>query len=158
MATSGPFPRFDLEGQTALVTGAARGIGRSIALALAHAGADVALGLRDASTAEDLAEEIRSMGRRAVRVQMDPEKLHAQKIGINEVDQAITNWNVNQPTGQLYGANRTYPIRASGQLMIEMNQWPNTTARIDAARRKSTLRLASRSGTLITRCIETAAS
>ena len=72
MATSVPaFPRFDLEGQTALVTGAARGIGRSIALALAHAGADVALGLRDASTAEDLAEEIRSMGRRAVRVQMD---------------------------------------------------------------------------------------
>lgn len=72
MATSVPaFPRFDLEGQTALVTGAARGIGRSIALALAHAGADVALGLRDASTAEDLAEEIRGMGRRAVRVQMD---------------------------------------------------------------------------------------
>lgn len=72
MATSVPvFPRFDLEGQTALVTGAARGIGRSIALALAHAGADVALGLRDASTAEDLADEIRSMGRRALRVQMD---------------------------------------------------------------------------------------
>ena len=72
MATSVPaFPRYDLEGQTALVTGAARGIGRSIALALAHAGADVALGLRDASTAEDLAEEIRSMGRRALRVPMD---------------------------------------------------------------------------------------
>jgi len=72
VATSVPeFPRFDLEGQTALVTGAARGIGRSISLALAHAGADVALGLRDASTAEDLAEEIRGMGRRAVRVQMD---------------------------------------------------------------------------------------
>jgi NAD(P)-dependent dehydrogenase (short-subunit alcohol dehydrogenase family) len=72
VATSSPaFPRFDLEGQTALVTGAARGIGRSIALALANAGADVALGLRDASTAEDLAEEIRTMGRRALRVQMD---------------------------------------------------------------------------------------
>jgi NAD(P)-dependent dehydrogenase (short-subunit alcohol dehydrogenase family) len=72
VATSGSaFPRFDLEGQTALVTGAARGIGRSIALALANAGADVALGLRDASTAEDLAEEIRGMGRRALRVQMD---------------------------------------------------------------------------------------
>ena len=38
-----PFPRFDLAGQTALVTGAARGIGRSIALALANAGADVVL-------------------------------------------------------------------------------------------------------------------
>jgi NAD(P)-dependent dehydrogenase (short-subunit alcohol dehydrogenase family) len=47
VATSGlAFPRFDLEGQTALVTGAARGIGRSTALALANAGADVAMGLR----------------------------------------------------------------------------------------------------------------
>ena len=40
------FPSFDLSGQTALVTGAARGLGRAISLALAHAGADVALGLR----------------------------------------------------------------------------------------------------------------
>ena len=38
------FPQFDLHGQAALVTGAARGLGRAISLALAHAGADVALG------------------------------------------------------------------------------------------------------------------
>jgi len=65
------FPRFDLSGQTALVTGAARGLGRAISLALAHAGADVALGLRDVNTAEDLAREIESMGRKVCRLQMD---------------------------------------------------------------------------------------
>jgi NAD(P)-dependent dehydrogenase (short-subunit alcohol dehydrogenase family) len=65
------FPRFDLEGQVALVTGAARGLGRAIALTLANAGADVALGLRDASTGADLAQAIEAMGRRALRVQMD---------------------------------------------------------------------------------------
>ena len=53
----------------------------------------------------------------AVRVQVDPNKLHAQSIGINEVNQALQNWNVNLPTGQLFGANATYNIQARGQLM-----------------------------------------
>src|SRR5437763_1129246 len=69
------FPRFDLEGQTALVTGAARGIGRAIALALAQAGADVALGLRQPGSAEDLVDEIQAMGRRATAVAMDVRRL-----------------------------------------------------------------------------------
>jgi NAD(P)-dependent dehydrogenase (short-subunit alcohol dehydrogenase family) len=69
------FPRFDLQGQIALVTGAARGIGHDCALALAHAGADVALGLRDVNTAEDLASKIEAMGRRALRLQMDVTRL-----------------------------------------------------------------------------------
>jgi len=49
------YPSFQLDGQTALVTGAARGLGRAISLALAHAGADVALGLRDPAGGADLA-------------------------------------------------------------------------------------------------------
>src|SRR4029077_21254836 len=53
----------------------------------------------------------------AVRVQLDPDKLHAEQIGINEVDQAITNWNVSLPTGQLFGPSSTYNIKAGGQLM-----------------------------------------
>ena len=65
------YPSFALTGQTALVTGAARGLGRAIALALADAGADVALGLRRDGTADDLIEEIEGMGRRAMGVQMD---------------------------------------------------------------------------------------
>lgn len=64
-------PRFDLTSQVALVTGAARGLGRAISLALAHAGADVALGLRDMNTGHDLAREIEAQGRRALPLQMD---------------------------------------------------------------------------------------
>jgi len=65
------FPNFDLTGDVALVTGAARGLGRAISLALAHAGADVALGLRDVKTGSELASEIQAMGRRALPLQMD---------------------------------------------------------------------------------------
>jgi NAD(P)-dependent dehydrogenase (short-subunit alcohol dehydrogenase family) len=65
------FPNFSLAGKVALVTGAARGLGRAIALAFAHAGADVALGLRDANTAHDLVREIEDLGRKALRLQMD---------------------------------------------------------------------------------------
>ena len=53
----------------------------------------------------------------AVRVQVDPNKLHAEGIGINEVNQSLQNWNVNLPTGQLFGADATYNIQAGGQLM-----------------------------------------
>jgi NAD(P)-dependent dehydrogenase (short-subunit alcohol dehydrogenase family) len=69
------FPRFDLTGQVALVTGAARGLGRAISLALAHAGADVALGLRDVNTGRELAKEIEALGRRTLPLQMDMTQL-----------------------------------------------------------------------------------
>src|ERR1043166_200587 len=52
----------------------------------------------------------------AVRVQLDPNKLQAQKVGMNEVDQALQNWNANQPTGQLFGPASTYTITANGLL------------------------------------------
>jgi len=65
------FPSFDLTGQVALVTGAARGLGQAISLALAHAGADVALGLRDVNTGGEVADQIGAMGRRALPLQMD---------------------------------------------------------------------------------------
>ena len=70
------YPRFDLSGQVVLVTGAARGIGRATALACAHAGADLALGLRDEASGGSLVSEIEAMGRCAFPVQMDLLKLH----------------------------------------------------------------------------------
>jgi NAD(P)-dependent dehydrogenase (short-subunit alcohol dehydrogenase family) len=65
------FPQFDLSGQVALVTGAGRGLGRAISLALANAGADVALGLRDEKAHGGLPAEIAALGRQALPLQMD---------------------------------------------------------------------------------------
>lgn len=82
-------PRFDLANQVALVTGAARGIGRACALALAHAGADVILGLRDASTAGDLQSQIEALGRRAVRVQLDVTQLEQIRAAVPIIERAF---------------------------------------------------------------------
>src|SRR5216684_2832152 len=60
-----------LAGRRAIVTGAGRGIGRSIALALAQAGADVAVTARTASDLEQLVDEISTMGRRGLAVSCD---------------------------------------------------------------------------------------
>jgi len=52
----------------------------------------------------------------AVRVQVDPNSLAARGVGINEVQQAVANANVNIPTGTLYGKDRAFAVQASGQL------------------------------------------
>ena len=62
---------FGLEGQVAVVTGAGKGIGRGIALCLAEAGADVAVAARNEAEIEEVASEIRALGRRAIAVPTD---------------------------------------------------------------------------------------
>ena len=59
---------FSLEGKVALVTGGSRGIGRSSALGLAQAGADVVVTSRKLPDLEKVAEEIRRLGRRSLAV------------------------------------------------------------------------------------------
>src|SRR4051812_28754315 len=60
-----------LDGRVAVVTGASRGIGRSVALALAEAGADVGLVARSLPDLEKVAAEVRERGRRAAVARMD---------------------------------------------------------------------------------------
>lgn len=66
-------PSFSLEGRVALVTGARRGIGKAIALALAGAGADVAVCdiVVEGGELQDVAEEIQGIGRRSLAIQTD---------------------------------------------------------------------------------------
>lgn len=80
-----PIVDHSLAGKRAVVTGGGRGIGRSIALALAEAGADVVVSGRTASEIEAVAEELRGMGRRAEAIVCDvtdPEQVQAFARGV----------------------------------------------------------------------------
>ena len=135
------YPRFDLAGQVALVTGAARGLGRAISLALAHAGANVALGLRDASTGGNLANEIAAMGRQALPLQMD--MMHLEQITraieeaearlgrldilVNNAGGGFTNLALDVPekefdeTVSLNLKGTFFASQAAGRVMIRQN-------------------------------------
>jgi meso-butanediol dehydrogenase / (S,S)-butanediol dehydrogenase / diacetyl reductase len=67
-------PRYELDGQVAIVTGAGRGIGRAIALRLAKEGADVVVSDIDMHGAESVASEIRSLGRKGLALVADVSK------------------------------------------------------------------------------------
>jgi len=52
----------------------------------------------------------------AVHVQMDPHAMASRQVGINEIETALKNWNVNLPTGAIIGPQRAFTLQASGQL------------------------------------------
>jgi HAE1 family hydrophobic/amphiphilic exporter-1 len=52
----------------------------------------------------------------AVRVQVDPTLLSGYQLGINEIQDALREWNANLPTGTLNGRDQAFNIQASGQL------------------------------------------
>ncbi len=64
----------------------------------------------------------------AVHVQVDPNKLAARQIGINEVAQSVQDWNVNIPTGTLFGPHQSYNVLSTGQLMNAASYRPMTVA------------------------------
>ena len=55
--------------------------------------------------------------RYAVHVRMNPRALAARRVGINEVENALRNWNVNLPIGSIVGPQRAFTLQATGQLM-----------------------------------------
>jgi HAE1 family hydrophobic/amphiphilic exporter-1 len=52
----------------------------------------------------------------AVRIQLDPRALASRGVSTQEVADAVAAWNVNLPTGVLWGSNTAYTVRADGQL------------------------------------------
>jgi len=74
-----------MEGHVALVTGAAQGIGRAIALTLAQAGAAVAGGDVNMEKMESVAKEVEALGRRALAVHLDIANPDSVKQGVEKV-------------------------------------------------------------------------
>ncbi len=111
------YPDFSLGGQVALVTGAARGLGRSIALALADAGAEVAIGLREVGTGDTLVREIEAMGRACLAVQMDVARLEQLGPAVEAVvdrfgrlDILVNNAGVGPPNPALEVTEADYDL------------------------------------------------
>ncbi len=98
--------RFSLASKTAFVTGGSRGIGRAIALGLAHAGADVALSYRDRrDDAEKVCREIEKHGRRAAAYPMDVTDRASITAAAKDAQAAfgsisvlVNNAGINKPT------------------------------------------------------------
>ncbi|HET9528803.1 MAG TPA: SDR family NAD(P)-dependent oxidoreductase [Blastocatellia bacterium] len=80
------FSKFSLEGKVSIVTGASRGLGRAIAIALAEAGSDVAAVARSEGAIEETAEAIRGRGRRALALPCD---VHDFKSVASAVDRVV---------------------------------------------------------------------
>ncbi|MHB2263643.1 SDR family NAD(P)-dependent oxidoreductase [Aliihoeflea sp. PC F10.4] len=100
---------FDLDGKTAIVTGATKGIGRAIATRLAEAGAEVVVSSRDVERCETVAQEIRNLGGKAVGIALnisriddfDPylERVRAQTS--NEISIYVGNAALNPHYGPM---------------------------------------------------------
>jgi NAD(P)-dependent dehydrogenase (short-subunit alcohol dehydrogenase family) len=103
--TDSPSP-FSVAGQTAFVTAATRGIGRECALALARAGADVAVGCRERDAGEAVAAEARALGVRAIAVEMDLTAFASIPAGVETVERELGPLSILVNNG---GASRPAP-------------------------------------------------
>jgi NAD(P)-dependent dehydrogenase (short-subunit alcohol dehydrogenase family) len=104
-------PLFRLDGRTALVTGAGRGIGLAVAAALAQAGAHVVLAARTASEIDAAAAEIRSEGGSAEAVMLDVTEATAVKAIIAAqppFDILVNNAGTNRPASFLDVTEQDY--------------------------------------------------
>lgn len=115
---------FTLEGKVAIVTGASSGLGVAFAVALAEAGADVALGARRIEKLQGTAEQVTKLGRRAIAVQTDVSKpedcerlVKTTLDELGRVDILVNNAGI----GTAYPATRETPEQFRGVIDINLN-------------------------------------
>ena len=97
---------FSLEGKVAIVTGGSRGIGRSIAIALAEAGADVAIAARKPEALEEAVSAVKATGRKAIAVPTNVRRTDELENlvketagGLGRVDVLVNNAGTNPVFG-----------------------------------------------------------
>lgn len=116
-------PEYDLTGKTALVTGGGRGVGCGIALCLAEAGADVALVARTRTQLDEVAAEIRELGRRAFVAEAD---VREQASVQSAVDRSIAEFGDVDIVVNSAGTAMLKPI-----VYVDGMQFPGWQASVD---------------------------
>ena len=85
---------FDLTGKVAIVTGASRGLGQTFARALARAGADLVITSRRLESLKPFQEEVESLGRRAVSLELDVRSEDSIRTMVNDAAQAYRRLDI----------------------------------------------------------------
>jgi NAD(P)-dependent dehydrogenase (short-subunit alcohol dehydrogenase family) len=91
---SAPGAAHPLAGKCALVTGASRGIGRGVALALARAGCDVAIAARTVPDLEQVGAKIEALGRKAVVIPADVRDDRSVQLMVNAALDAFSRLDI----------------------------------------------------------------